>query len=93
MPKTDLEKAQRLIEQLAPVAQALERLRSTYRATQKEPSGHPNLHPLRASVKQLEAALSLAVGQIAQARRQDAEARNRRQSRNRPARGQDSSPN
>ncbi len=81
MPIRDFDKAKRLLEQLDPVLRATEKLRKTYDAGIKEPPGHPNMHPVRAAVKELEIELEQAVGQIARSRREDELGRQRRQAR------------
>jgi hypothetical protein len=83
VPIKEFEKAQRLINQLDPVIAAAEKLQAAYDAGIKEPSGHPNMHPVRAAMKELEAALGIAVGDIAHHRRKDRLERKHRQSRSR----------
>lgn len=79
MSTSDFDKAKRLIEQLDPVLRATETLRKAHNAGLKEPSGHPNMHPVRAAIKDLEAELEKALGEIARSRRQDDIERQRRQ--------------
>ena len=81
MPIRDFDKAKRLIDQLDPVLRATEKLRKTHDAGIKEPSGHPNMHPVRAAIKELEMELERALGQIARSRREDELERQRRQAR------------
>lgn len=75
----EFEKAKRLIDQLDPVLRATEELHRAYAAGIKEPPGHPNMHPVRAAMKVLEAELEQALGQIARSRREDELERQRRQ--------------
>ena len=77
----DFDKAKRLIDQLEPVLRARENLRKAHDAGLKEPSGHPNMHPLRAAMKALELELEGALGEIARSRRKDDLERQRRQAR------------
>jgi hypothetical protein len=79
MPIREFEKARRIIDQLDPVMKAVEELRATHAAGIKEPPGHPNMHPVRAAMKELEAELEQALGQIARSRREDELERQRRQ--------------
>jgi len=81
VPTSDFDKARRLIKQLDPVLEAAETLRKAHGAGLKEPSGHPNMHPVRAAMKNLELELEGALGQIARSRRQDDLERQRRQAR------------
>jgi hypothetical protein len=81
MPIRDFEKAKRLIEQIEPVVKAAEKLRVSHAKGLKEPPGHPNMHPVRAAMKELQAELERAVGEIARSRREDDLERQRRQSR------------
>ena len=83
MPSKGFKKAKRLIEQLEPVLTAAENLRSAYDAVIKEPTGHPNMHPVRAAMKELEEELEWALGQIARSRREDTLERQHRQSKHR----------
>ena len=81
MPIRDFEKAKRLIEQIEPVLKAAEKLRVSHDNGLKEPPGHPNMHPVRAAMKELQTELEWAVGQIARSRREDDLERQRLQSR------------
>lgn len=80
MPTSDIEKSKRLIQQISPLLDATEKLRAARDAVQKEPPGHPNMHPLRAAMKELETALENTVGEIARSRREDDLQRRCRQS-------------
>ena len=71
MPPHTEDQAKRRIDQLDPVIEATDKLRTAYKAIQHQPSGHPNLHPVRAAMKELESALENALGQIARSRRED----------------------
>jgi hypothetical protein len=82
MTMRDFEKAERLINQVKPVIEANNKLEKAYSAGIKEPPGHPNMHPVRAAMKDLEAALADAIGHIARNRRDDDLERARRQARN-----------
>jgi len=77
----DFDRARRLLRQLEPLEQALAELRTAYKAGLKEPPGHPNMHPVRAAMKNVETELEKALGQIARSRRDDELERQRRQSR------------
>ncbi len=79
MPTQDFDKAQRLLNQLKPVLEATDNLQASYAAGIKEPPGHPNLHPVRLAMKELEMELERAIGQIARSRREDDLERQRRQ--------------
>ena len=77
----DLDRAKRLLTELEPLEQALADLRKAHQIGLKEPPGHPNMHPVRAAMKNVGTELEKALGQIAYSRRGDALERHRRQSR------------
>lgn len=77
----DFDRARRLLRQLEPLEQALAELRKAHQAGLKEPPGHPNMHPVRAAMKNVETELERALGQIARSRRDDELERQRRQER------------
>ena len=54
---SDIDQSARFIQQLDPLLYATAKLDTACDAVQKEPLGHPNMPPLRASMKELEAAL------------------------------------
>ncbi len=83
MVTSDIEKSARLMQQIDPLLDARYKLKVAYDAVQKEPPGHPNMHPLRAAMKELEAALENTVGDMARSRREDELLRRYRQSQNR----------
>jgi len=81
MPPHTEDQAKRMVDQIDPVVKATEKLRAEYISILHQPSGHPNLHPVRAAMKELETALEAALGQMSRSRREDELELQQRQSR------------